>query len=332
MQLVVSCDYLISPAFCEHDNFAERIRDLISIKREVEGGGNRVVLEKNSLSKLQELGYYPCAPLFKNNIPEDLKAEFSPKDIAKVIHNITSAAINAECVLPECVAYWTDKSIQPVLQGTTHHRSEAVSQLVEDVFLAAHFFDRTLSILHHPLENNVIKVTVKGMISGSIPDPAVDLPINLENDIPLYSRYQKFLSQFSSHQTFNNAQTPEGIIEAINTRALDVARDNNKGGINKFRLGPNFLPSLNEHQCAPGDRFSDTAFEAICHAVAGVPKYPHKPMYSDVRKKIQVVDGAKLGWRTHVTKSSVALRLMFWTDGDVIELANIGAKNALVIL
>ncbi|MCK8666779.1 hypothetical protein M1M11_18000 [Pseudomonas azerbaijanoccidens] len=331
MQIVVSCDFLISPAFCAHHLFESRINDLITIKREMEVGGRRVVIEAETLVKLANLQYYPCAPIFKKNIPPELAEFFSPKDIAKVVHNIASMTVDQECSLPESVAYWDTKIINPNLIGCCHERSEGISQLVEEVFLANYIHEKALSILHHPLEEDIKSIDFFGELTHSIPETQPPAPLTVQNFVPVFSSYTDFLSKFDASEAYGKATTQLQIIDAFTLGAASIAKQHGKNGVFFYTCGDSFFDSLNEHQCAPGQRFANTAFDVICHVVAGVEKYAHKPMYSDLDKKEQIVKDGKCAWRTHITKGNPALRLMYWIEEGKIIIANVGNKNALEI-
>jgi hypothetical protein len=331
MQIVVSCDFLISPAFCTHDIFESRISDLITIKREIESGGNRVVIEANTLVKLTNLEYYPCPPIFKKNIPPELLEFFSPKDIAKVIHNIASMTMDFEHSIPESVAYWNNKTINPNLAGCCHERSEAISQLIEEVFLANYLHEKTLSILHHPIEEKIKSIEFSGELTHSIPETQPLPPLTVQSFVPVFSSYTDFLSTFDASEAYNKARTQLQVIDALILGGASVAKQHGKISVTMHTYGPRFFDSLKEHQCAPGQRFSNTAFEVICHVIAGVEKYAHNPMYADLDKKEQLIRDEKHAWRTHITKGNPALRLMYWTKEGQITFANVGNKNALEI-
>jgi hypothetical protein len=332
MEIVVSCDYLISPAFCNADLFAGKVEDLISIKREMDNKSGKVLIEKDSLSKLVALNYYPCAPLFNQNIPRELREEFSANDIARVINNIATNAMNENYFMSDCVAEWTSKAFLPVIVGSNHMRQVALSHLLEEVFLANYLCNRSLSILHHPLAPNIDTVNISGDISDCIPVKSA-LPIcALNEQISIFSEYQSFLSQFDAKEMYSRAVTHEQVQEAISIGAASVVRRTGAGSLREFDIGDEFLASLDAHQCAPGQRYSRTAFEVICHVIANVSKYPHNPMYSDLDKGIQESKGDALGWRTQITKGNPALRLMYWVDDKKLTLANVGNKKALEIL
>lgn len=332
MQIVVSCDYLVAPAFCDPSHLAEKVSDLVNIKREIAGGSDRATIESNALLKLSALGYYPCSSLFKNNMVASQTELFSIKDISKVVHHLASMTLDDDKFFPECVAYWSRKEIVPAITGCSHERSEAIVSLVESIFLANHFHGKSLSILHHPLDSGHKSVTFTGELTNSIPETPPPLPVTLENSISLFSDYSEFLSQFNAAAAYNTAHTPEEIKDAFTLGAIALARSCGRPGVGSFEFGDKFVESLGLHQCAPTQRFSNTAFDVICHVIAGVEKSPHKPFYSDLGKKIQKTRDGKLAWRTHVTTGNPALRCMYWTGGCGLTLANIGNKKDLEIL
>jgi hypothetical protein len=102
-----------------------------------------------------------------------------------------------------------------------------------------------------------------------------------------------------------------------------------------FEFGDSFLESLRKWD-ALGDRaYSNSVFEASARIVANMEKYEAKEMRSrsaggKERPKVRS-DGAR-AFRTHLSKSGVAMRLMFWrlANGS-IEFANIGPKGELEI-
>ncbi|WP_275544524.1 hypothetical protein [Pseudomonas sp. Marseille-Q0931] len=332
MQIVVSCDYLVAPAFCEPSHIVDKVSDLVNIKREIDGGGVRATIESNALLKLSEIGYYPCSALFKRNISASFAELFSIKDVTKVVYHLASMTLDDDNFFPECVAYWNRKEIAPDIKGCSHERGEAIIDLVESIFLANHFHGKSLSILHHPLELGHKSVTFTGELTNSIPETPPPLPVTLEDNISLFSDYSEFLSQFDAAAAYNAAKNSEEIKDALILGAVALARGCGKAGIENFEFSNKFIESLSLHQCAPTQRFSNTAFDVICHVIAGVEKYPHKPFYSDLDKKIQKTRDGKLAWRTHVTTGNPALRFMYWVGGDGLTLANIGNKKDLEIL
>ncbi|UVL65704.1 hypothetical protein [Pseudomonas sp. B21-031] len=333
MQVIVSCDYLVSPAFCDSSMLSEKVSDLIAIKRELDDGGNKVIIESDSLAKLSELELYPCTQIFNHNIPAELRTEFAPKDIAAIVRSIASMLVeDDECLLPECAGEWNSIALNPQLEGCKFERFVPLTKLVEDVFLASQIHHKSLSILHHPLgaQTNAIKIT--GELKHSVPELSDEFPIALSDEVKIYSTYPRFLAQFNSSDMYQQADTPAKIHAAIMIGAATILQRSGNSELQKFSFGENFIESLHAHQCAPGQKFSNTAFDVICHVIASLPKYPHNPMYSDLNKKTQKKKNEALGWRTQITKGNPALRLMYWSKDDTIELANVGNKKELVIL
>ncbi|WP_367598005.1 hypothetical protein [Pseudomonas fulva] len=331
MQIVVSCDYLVSPAFCDSSTLDTKIKDLVNLKREIDGANPRATIESDALLKLTALGYYPSTSLFKQNFAANESTEFSIKDVTKVVYHLASLTVEDEDFFPDCIAYWNNKSIAPNIEGCSHERSQAICELVEKVFLVNHFHGKEFSILHHPLESNHKSVVFSGELTNSIPETPPPLPVSLQDSIAVFSEYSDFLSQFDATSAYSSAQNPEDIEEALTLGAIAIAKNSGKSGIRKFEFGAAFIDSLYAHQSAPQQRFANTAFDVICHVIAGVEKYPHNPMYSDLDKKIQKIKDGKLAWRTHVTTGNPALRFMYWSGDGGLTLANIGNKKDLEI-
>lgn len=333
MQVIVSCDYLVSPAFCDSGMLAEKVSDLIAIKRELDDGGNKVIIEKDSLDKLTKLELYPCTQIFNHNIPAELRSEFAPKDIATIVRGIASMVVeDDDRLLPACAGEWNSIALNPELEGCSFERSEPLTKLVEEVFLASQIHKKSLSILHHPLEAEINTIKITGELNHSVPELSDKFPVELSDEVRVHSAYPKFLAQFNSSDMYQQADTPAQIHAAIKIGAAAIMQRSDQSDLLQFSFGEHFIESLHAHQCAPGQKFSNTAFDVICHVVASMPKYPHKPMYSDLNKKIQKKKNEALGWRTQITKGNPALRLMYWSKDDIIELANVGNKKELVIL
>ncbi len=98
----------------------------------------------------------------------------------------------------------------------------------------------------------------------------------------------------------------------------------------KIRIGSEFFDSLNDNQAVGTGRFAQSTFESSIKAIClndGV-RFRTGPRQAD--PQVNRFDGA-LAWRKHVSRRHEALRLMYWTIGSTIELANVGPKAELHI-
>ncbi|MDC7814426.1 hypothetical protein [Pseudomonas sp. BLCC-B112] len=336
MQLLVSCDYLISPANCSHSDLASCIESLIFIKRDLESGSPQVIIEDNSLTKLDNMGCFPCASIFNYNLQGFEEFEFSGRDIARTVNNILSMEPMEQNRLPECVAEWKDRSVTPLLMGSTEERTGVICSLLEEISLAKRFFEKNYSILHHPVDSTQHQIAIKGAIESFLPETADNFPLDLHETFSIYTAYKTFASNLDGFSLYQKANTEYEYKSAffVGTMVILCNRGMELSSLKweNFSLGNHFLKSLSENQCISDHNFSHVCFDVICHMLAGVPKYDCDPFYTGTNRTEQRTKDGKLAWRTHITKGNPALRLMYWTEkSGEIELANVGKKNDLLI-
>ena len=337
MNLVVSCDYLMSPAYCSAEQLSECVESLVLINQALENGAGSILIERDSVKKLEDLGCYPCAQFFNHNLHQLNNNEYTGKDIARTVTNLLYKELNNDANFPDCAADWTVMSAIPSLTGRSEARNHALLEIIENISLSAHYFDKQYSIMHHPIcEGN--KITFHGVISSIIPELAVVLPEEIYTTISVLTDFEKFTISRSAKTLFDEAINEEDFINAFvaGTKAIIAQRGLQcpPPTAQSFNIGQHFLDSLTANQCGPGQSYSGPAFDAICHVLAGIGKYELKEFWTDTNKRNQRTrsDG-HLAWRTHITKGNPTLRLMYWKDRNGrIELANAGPKNELRIL
>lgn len=337
MNLVVSCDYLISPAYCSDEQLSEYVESLVLIKQALENGNESILIERNSVKKLEELESYPCAPLFNHNLHQLNNTEYTGKDIARTVTNILYKELNNDADFPDCAADWDVMTATPNLIGRSEARNHALLEIIENISLAAHYFDKQYSIMHHPIcDGN--KVIFHGVVSAIIPEISSILPEEITNTISVLTDFEKFTVNRNAKDLFDAAANEDdymnafiaGIKGVIAQRGLQCPSPTAQS----FIIGQHFLDSLVTNQCGPKQNYSGPAFDAICHVLAGVGKYELSEFWTDTnRKKQRARSDGHLAWRTHITKGNPTLRLMYWKDKNgKIELANVGPKNELNIL
>lgn len=337
MNLVVSCDYLMSPANCSEEHLSECVDSLVLINQALENGHESILIEQNSAKKLEDLGCYPCAQLFNHNLRQLKNTEYTGKDIARTVTNILYKELNNDADFPDCAADWIVMTATPNLVGRSEARNNALLEIIENISLSMHYFDKQYSIMHHPIcdGNNI---NFHGVISSIVPDLSEMLPEEINTTIPVLTDFEQFTVSRSAKNLFDDAINEEDYIDAfiagakgvIAQRGLQSTAPTSKS----FKIGQHFLESLTANQCGPGQSYSGPTFDAICHLLAGVGKYELSEFWTDTnRKKQRTRSDGQLAWRTHITKGNPTLRLMYWIDeSGKIELANAGPKNELRIL
>jgi len=334
MQLVISCDYLVSPAFCTPEELDICVESLIAVKRELARPNNTVTIEENALLKLESIGQYPCARIFNHNIGDGFDSAYSGRDIARTVNNILSMRLDESCCVPLCLAEWREREISPLIKGCLPERSSDLEDLVEGISLASYVYGRNFSMLHHPLSPDVSSIKVAGEISALEPEPADLFPIKFDGVVSVFSDFLQYSAALGGFSLYEAAVTDEEFKAAIFSGALSVLKSVGLDTMiswDQLSFGADFIDTLHAHQCGPKGRFSGTAYDVICHAVAGAKKYEVNPFYEDVGKKIQKTSNGNSAWRTHITKGNPALRLMYWSSGGSVQLANIGNKKELLI-
>ena len=337
MQLVVSCDYLISPAYCSKEHLSACVDSLISLKRELDNGSESILIEENSLSKLEEIGCYPCSQIFNHHLKNIGNDDYSGREIARTINNILIQQMHDGNRLPVCVADWSTKLVEPTLLGRSKSRSDALADLLESMSLSIRFFDKNYAMLHHPTCEGD-SVTFSGEMLSILPESEEALPQKIQATVPILIDYKMFTISQNAFLLYGLATDEYSIKSALFSGANLIVSQRCSGRAplkwEDFSLGSGFFESLIANQCAPKQKYAGTAFDAICHALAGIGKYDLDPFWKDTtRKEQRSRKNGDLAWRTHITKGNPTLRLMYWkNESGEIELANVGKKNDLEIL
>lgn len=332
MTLVVSCDFLVAPSVCLPGELTNCVESLISVKQQINEKNANIKIEPDVMGKLTNHDLFPCIKRFNRNI-EALKDQklYSGRDIAKLVNNILSKIDENNSFGHGYLVEWGEQAIQPTLNGSIPARKEELLDLVRNMSVTSWIHSIDLTMLHYPIEMDHSTVHLNAEVKCIVPEDINETPFQIETSIPVLNNFENYLVKLNAFELFENSENEIALRDAIVAGSLSISQRGGSGEVNKFRFGQRFLDTLNRNQCSPKKRFSGPTFDVICHVVAGVKKYEQKEFYNDPDKKIQLVRNGKTAWRTHITKGNPALRLMYWQDGDVIELANIGTKKELEI-
>lgn len=138
----------------------------------------------------------------------------------------------------------------------------------------------------------------------------------------------------SARVMWGHAETSRDYYLALAVGCIDLLRSGGKkatlAGLPNFLIGSDFVQSLVAVQASKTQPYAGVVFDTCVRTLLGIPKNKVSPM----GKKAQEVRerDKSLGWRTHITKKHEALRLMFWTGGGALELANVATKFDTEIL
>ena len=300
--------------------------------RATKSGDCEEVLASNNL--------YPAHSSLKEMLELfDLSSTFSPNDIARLVNNIIERSYEVKnCVGVEVV------SVEEYLMEPNLFEEVAPASLRDAS-------NRSLATVMHI---NASCKDVRAVLVSALPicDPIrikfsanveahetdadgrdILRHTNVEGMATMLSKLDDLCGVVSATSLWESAKDERDLHFAIAVRICEICKGS--GGrlledVPQFSLGSEFANSLSRVQVAGGQPYAGPALETCAKLILGTASDTSPFKDREGRQKVRQSDGA-LAWRTHVTKSGLALRLISWTYGDTVELANIGAKHDLVL-
>lgn len=333
---VITCDFLLAPAFCDPEFVMHRVADLAEYASSAQAHNERPLLEPDATQKLIEAKQYPCVGLFKNNLASVDEPIYTAKDISRIVSNLLAVGEEfsySERRLWEC----SERSVAPACPATSGSREAEINTLIEQVSVFNELESADLSILYFFPENPVSTTAFSATLTEVVPPPPLPLPHSLNRIIRFYADYREYLTsvcyQASLQENPENAALMRegffwGALCALKQKGepLDLISPRS------FGLGTQFVESLKNNQCLPGQKFWGACFSSIVAVLTAAPEYEINIFRKNGKSPDQKMSGQYKAYRSHLTKGGVALRLMFWEAEDgYIELANVGPKNELFI-
>lgn len=333
---ILSCEFLISPATCNEGQVEDQITDLIEAAKCVDDGANPPVLEPNALERLITAGKYPTEGLFKSNLARCEIDTYSSKDVARIVNLIISKAGDMHDIVEQRLTEWTKKNIMPALVETWPNRAKELENLFEHIALQDELGGSNASVVHHCDANLGPQFVVSGELSEIYPATLLCLPHPVSRTIQTHRNFKEYLSTLNHHQLFSCSVDDFNVKLSFYVGALKKVKSLGASlddiSLESFDLGPEFLDSLRKNQCAPGGPFAGVLVDTIADLLAERPKNPISIFRKSAGSSEARTYGTLNAYRTHVTKSGIALRLMFWRGEDrTLILANVGPKSELVI-
>jgi hypothetical protein len=158
-------------------------------------------------------------------------------------------------------------------------------------------------------------------------------PFQISMPVRVVRHLRDLVASGSAARLWANAETAEELHFAITIGGLSVQRALGKGGeaadLRRFLVGPEFKESLRACQCYRQDRFASVTL-ALCSQIVADACTKPIGIFGRPAQAVRIFDSAG-GFRVHLTKGALGLRLMFWESDRVIEFANVGVKNELQI-
>ncbi|WP_157811453.1 hypothetical protein [Pseudomonas qingdaonensis] len=338
MQAIVKYEYLLSPAFrCEADVLRLGV-ELEILTEHVCTASDAPLIEDDAINRMIEAGYFPSENLFKERLSR-FSADF-PYCAHDFVHMINRITQKGRCVseIPVTVdVEWGDKSLEPNFERTPAHRLVEMTALYERLCTSNHFENSEYATIYSCLEgvNEFEKVTLQGVALDVYPDNAYKFPLAVGAATSIFGNYNRYLSLLDGRKLFSSASEAD-LKKAFYVGALNLAAPS--GGTlevipwRDFDIGSGFYKSMMNNECAPGMKFDMVLFDAVVHILAGCPKYDVDVFTKTSNSDEPRTHGRLTAYRTHVTKSGRALRLMFWRAvGGGVTFANVGNKFELEI-
>lgn len=167
------------------------------------------------------------------------------------------------------------------------------------------------------------------------PGPKIVLPLALSQSIPVAFSHEQIIESLDLWAIWDGASSEEAVRLCVEMCVKNLVSSGADAGERcDFLIGSSFVASLHAWGADARRDYAMVTVESCARIVLGIPKNPINEFRecADGNANQHTREDGALGFRTHLTKKGVALRLMFWrrTDGK-IEFANIGGKNELEI-
>lgn len=162
-----------------------------------------------------------------------------------------------------------------------------------------------------------------------------DLPAGDYNGEIYYKSPAKYIQEHYSNarKRWQTAKNVDSIRESILLRAQEISVET---GLEiktiSIEIGEQFYESLIINNACGSLKYSRTTLEACARLLIDPNLIEPKPFRGSKNSKTQMHTESKgFAWRAHITKSSEAIRLMYWENNGTITFANVGPKHEEII-
>lgn len=331
---VLTCDFLVSPAFASSDDIEQRVDDLNKIKRVLDRDDHLVVIEDAAVEKLVLANQFPADNLFQRHLEQAGVRAFSARDVAKTINRILDRATEVSRLVPQLEIDVASQHCAPAFQGIEDARRECLENLLVNLATRKAASSVYPHVLHSCEINNFNSVTINLTLKYMFPEGGREFPWQFSTILDFSQRYADLLGAVDCDELYLRAVDASGyqfaIYLAARKRRLEEGLDVSEFALGTFDLGTSFFASLERNQCAASQRFGRATFEAAAGLIAGLPKSEPKIFWSNESEARKCNEYS--AYRLHITKGNEGMRLMYWMSptGRIV-LANVGTKGQLVI-
>ena len=321
------------------DELERRLSALRAARRLIEVDHAVAVLTAEETSTaLLDCGYYPFDGRLGTLLRRfGLGSIYTENDLRVIVQDIIVRSNSLQEFVGVSMALY-DNDIQVSPQCDEFYTNNALLELFVEVLgvLAAAMTPRprlaeTVRVCC-PASITLSGVEFSGTLSASEPDVGYNGKVRQE--IMISDQYQNFILSLDGGGLWRSAESADDVVFALLVGALKrgvaTGKFHNAADIPLFGVGSEFMDSLARNQAGGAARFASVTYETAVGVICGDSGRAMRVTKRGGSVQRSRADGG-LAWRSHITSSHEALRLMYWTAGGCIEFANVGVKNELVI-
>lgn len=332
MTSVIKLEYFVSPLISSGVNVFSYVSGIRMLKNFIESYNLDIKTEHSLLSKMAEEGYYPCDKIFNAIFPKGDECVFSPQDVVRLINGLISTLDEFDSTVRTHEIEWGSFTIDPTVNFLSERRKYSVTAFMKDLVIRKNILGSEHAIFYSKVNDDIIEksLSLNAMVSEIYPELTEEVPFEWNCKVDAYLDMQSYILSLNPIDLFSKSNSSQMLKCALYCGCVDFLKRNridSQLAWDAFRLGADFYDSLIRNQCGPNQTYSAVVFETLIQVICRSPKNEVLPFRKTANSSEQRVLGDLKAFRTHITESHQALRLMFWVDANkVITLANVGPK------
>lgn len=333
MTAVIKFEYLIAPLICAEVNADEHVNGMRLLKEMVASSNIDVKCEELIVNNMIEAGYFPCARILSETFPGGDECVHGAQDVAKLINNIIDEIGECSVDITSHEIEWEQFSVDPLIRSVSEDRNNYVSSFLKNILSRKELLNESFSMFYTQKDKKINQsqsFALSGTVVDMFPAENTTFPLEFKDEIIAYGGLLDFIGSVNGFSMYVGSDNSSSLKCAfycgcVNFLKQHFATENIEW--DDFKIGDDFYNSLVRNQAAQGQEFSSVVYETVIQVLCRHPKNEVSPFRISSDSKIQRTMGELKAFRTHITSSHQALRLMFWVDSNrVITLANIGPK------
>ncbi|RYX80108.1 hypothetical protein EON83_30030 [bacterium] len=256
---------------------------------------------------------------------------YAARDVSRMVNTIVDRSQIAIDVLGSEISALSICDLQPaVLEGLSPVDLLSGSQRAHATVAHLHGSPIFLSSATcHPRAFQV-RVVAEGKLSTFVGGEKHEADVKIDRAIFPLDCLEGAVGTISADDLYRHAASARDVHLAVAVRAAEISGAK-LASLPGFSIGSEFLRTAVDAQAGPGGGFAAVALECCARIVIDDPKNELSAFKTREGDHKSRTSDSSLGYRSHITKSKAALRLMLWKKGGKIEFANVGEKQELEI-